>query len=239
MATQSKDKLKNTVNNGEQRRWDFERCANVHKQQHSIMEGLVDHGYPGIDPRSKVRFLLDGIRIDKFDAVKTRIMSDKRLRSDFDSCVKLYQDYICQTSKGKPTATVNISELKTGGGKRKFEVVEGRYYTKEEYNSLSADQKKDLASKRLKRRHKPCAKDSKTKRGGAKSADKSAIKNLKAVERQVSQLTKQMGKTAFADDDDTAYSTHSDTSEDRSKPTGSNRMNAARARKKKVSISKN
>ena len=50
---------------------------------------------------------------------------------------------------------------------------------------------------------------------------------------------KRMGKTAVANNDDTARSIHSDTSEDRSKPTGSNRMNAARARKKKVSISKN
>jgi hypothetical protein len=89
MATQAEDKLKNTVYNGEQRRWDFERYVNVHKQQHSIMEGLVEHGYTGIDPRSKVRFLLDGIKTDKFDAVKTRIMSDKMLRSDFDSCVTL------------------------------------------------------------------------------------------------------------------------------------------------------
>ncbi|KAI2506147.1 hypothetical protein MHU86_8282 [Fragilaria crotonensis] len=77
MATLAEDKLKNTVYNGEQRRWDFERYVNVHKQQHSIMEGLIEHGYTGIDPRSKVRFLLDGIKTDKFDAVKTRIMSDE------------------------------------------------------------------------------------------------------------------------------------------------------------------
>lgn len=44
MATLAEDKLKNTVYNGEQRRWDFERYVNVHKQQHSIMEGLVEHG---------------------------------------------------------------------------------------------------------------------------------------------------------------------------------------------------
>ncbi|KAI2506534.1 hypothetical protein MHU86_7849 [Fragilaria crotonensis] len=129
MATQAEDKLKSTVYNGEQRRWDFER--------------------------SKVRYLLDGIKTDKFDAVKTRIMSDERLRNDFDSCVTLYQDYIRQTSKSKTSATtVNISELKTGT-KRKVNQVEDRYYTKEEYNALTAPQKKELAAKRLKRGHKP------------------------------------------------------------------------------------
>ncbi|KAI2493979.1 hypothetical protein MHU86_20553 [Fragilaria crotonensis] len=190
MAAMAEDKLKSTVYNGEQRRWDFEKYVNVHKQQHSIMEGLVEHGYTGIDPRSKVRYLLDGIKTDKFDAVKTRIMSDERLRLDFDGCVTLYQDYIRQTTKTRPNNTVNISELKTSGGKRKAGAIEDRYYTKDEYAALSADQKKELASKRLKRGHKPGAKDSKVRTDGNK-AKAEVIKNLrKVMNRQVSQLAK-------------------------------------------------
>jgi len=42
-------------------------------------------------------------------------MSDERLRLDFDACVTLYEDYIRQTTKGKPNNMVNISELKTTG----------------------------------------------------------------------------------------------------------------------------
>ena len=207
MATMAEDKLKSTVYNGEQRRWDFEKYINLHKSQHSIMEGLVEHGYTGIDPRSKVRYLLDGIKTDKFDSVKTRIMSDASLRNDFDSCVTLYQDFIKQTFKSKSTPTVGISELKTSasGTKRKSE-VEDRYYTKAEYDALSADAKKELAAKRLKRGHKPGAKDSKISKGASKTKSKSnadVMKTLKAVQRGVSQLTKQ--KTA-ADDG----STHSD-----------------------------
>ena len=166
MATMAEDKLKSTVYNGEQRRWDFEKYINVHKSQHSIMEGLVEHGYTGIDPRSKVRYLLDGIKTDKFDSVKTRIMSDAALRNDFDACVTLYQDFIKQTVKSKSTPTVGISEIKTSsGGKRKSEAVEDRYYTKAEYDALSAEAKKELAAKRAKRGHKPGAKDSKTSKG--------------------------------------------------------------------------
>ncbi|KAI2512329.1 Reverse transcriptase (RNA-dependent DNA polymerase) [Fragilaria crotonensis] len=114
MATMAEQKLKDTVYNGEQRRWDFE-----------------------------IRYLLDGIKTDKFDAVKTRIMSDERLRNDFDACVTLYQDYIRQTSKKTTNATVNISELKTG--KRKADAIEDRYYTREEYAKLTPEQKKELA----------------------------------------------------------------------------------------------
>ena len=240
MATSAENKLQSTVYNGEQRRWDFERYVNVHKQQHAILEGLVDHGYAGIDKRSKVRYLLEGIKTDKFDAVKTRIMSDPILRTDFDACVTLYQDYIKQTSKTKTAAnTINISELKTG--KRKFEKVEDRYYTKEEYAALTPDQKKELASKRTKRGHKPGDKDSKVIKK-AKPNPKNVISNLKQVNRQVAQLAKQMKKAAV--DDDT-YSTSSSSNKDgdgKSKDgdgksrTGSNRDNPSLTRQKKVQV---
>ena len=80
MATTAEDKYKSTVYSGEQRRCDFEKYINVHKSRHSIMEGLVKHGYTGIDQCFKVRYLLDGIKTDKFDSVKTRITSGATLR---------------------------------------------------------------------------------------------------------------------------------------------------------------
>ena len=53
MATLAEDKQKSTAYNGEQCRWDFEEYVNLCKSQRSIMqEGLVEHGYMGIDPRS-------------------------------------------------------------------------------------------------------------------------------------------------------------------------------------------
>ncbi|KAI2513671.1 hypothetical protein MHU86_811 [Fragilaria crotonensis] len=181
-----------------------------------------------------VRYLLDGIKTDKFDAVKTRIMSDEKLRLDFDGCVTLYQDYIRQTSKGRTNATVNISELKTG--KRKFDAVEDRYYTKEEYSGLTPDQKKELASKRLKRGHKPGAKDSKVKGSKGKDGkDKNKEIIRKAVSRQVSQLAKQLGKAAV-NDEATAASDDSDSSDDEKSKAGSNRSNPSLSRQKKVSI---
>jgi hypothetical protein len=62
------------------------------------MEGLVKHEYTGIDPRSKVRYLLDGIKTDKLDSVEARIMSDATLQNDFDACVTLYKDFIKHTT---------------------------------------------------------------------------------------------------------------------------------------------
>lgn len=239
MATQAEDKLKSTVYSGEQRRWNFERYVNVHKQQHSIMEGLVEFGYVGIDPRSKVRYLLDGIKTDKLDSVKTRIMSDATLRSDFDGCVTLYQDFIKQTaskSKGNPN-NVNISEVQVhNGGKRKHsDEAEDRYYTKSEYDALSPAQKKDLANKRAKRGHKPGAKDSKVvkKTKGKSDTDKGVTKTLKAVNRTVAQLAKQISKTDIGGSDDASAVSESsaDTQPRATKPvTGTNRSNSSLTR---------
>ena len=154
---------------------------------------------------------MDGIKTDKFDSVKTRIMSDADLRNDFDACVTLYQDFIKQTSKSKSNPTVGILEIKTGGPKRKSDAISDCYYTKAEYEALDASKKKELASKRLKRDHKPGAKDSKVVKNKTKDSNKAnddVIKNLKAVKRSISQLSKQV-KGAEEEEQLTTQSTDS------------------------------
>ena len=79
--------LQQTTYQGEKRRWNFEKYSRLHKEQHIILEGLVEFGYSGIDSRSKVRYLLGGIKTLELDSVKTQIMSSPALRSDFDGCV--------------------------------------------------------------------------------------------------------------------------------------------------------
>ena len=133
-------------------------------------------------------------------------MSDSKLRSDFDACVTLYQDFIKQTTKSKPAATVSISEVKTSAGKRKPVEVEDRYYTKTEYDALSNDAKKALAAKGCKRGHTPGSKSSKVLKGKGKATDgrttAEVLKKLKAVERSVAQLTKKAEPNDDESDDD-------------------------------------
>jgi hypothetical protein len=107
---------------------------------------------------------------------------------------------------------------------------------------LSEEQKKELASKRLKRGHKPGAKDSKIKAGSGKAKGKTdgVIRNLKAVNRQVSQLAKQIGKVGAKDDSITSSTNSASTAEDGKKAkSGSNRTNASLTRQKKVTITRN
>ena len=97
MAGEAENMLSTTRYDGEKHQWNFEEYTLMHLPQHLILEALVAHGYVGIDPGSKVRFLLAGIRCSTLDAVKTRIISDESLRLDFARCVTLFKDFVKQT----------------------------------------------------------------------------------------------------------------------------------------------
>ena len=66
----------------------------AHKEQHTILEGLTDHGYYGLDARTKVTRLLYGIHTNSLDALEENIMQDTELHRDFERCVTFYKDFI-------------------------------------------------------------------------------------------------------------------------------------------------
>ena len=94
MAGEAENVLTSARYDGEKRQWNFKKYALRHLRQHLILEALMAHGYVGINPGLKVRFLLAGIRCSMLDAVKTRICSDESLRSDFTRCVTLFKDFV-------------------------------------------------------------------------------------------------------------------------------------------------
>ena len=49
MASLAEKKLAMTTYTGERRHWTFKKYITLHKDQHSILEGLTEHGYVGID----------------------------------------------------------------------------------------------------------------------------------------------------------------------------------------------
>jgi hypothetical protein len=181
------------------------------------------HGYAGIDEHSKVRHLVEGIKTDKLDTIKGQILASAKLRSSFDKCVTLFQDFIRQQTKTKSYSTLTIAKVSQTDNKRKPSggsgVVEDRYYTKEEYNALDPEQKKALLLKRAKRGHTPGTASSKVQGSKPKSAPVAVSKAVKKlVTRQVAELT----KTKKADDD---ASDASDSTSDT--PVTANRNNKA------------
>jgi hypothetical protein len=62
MASEAETKLTITLFNGEKKRFKWETYVRIHTEQHSVLNGLKDYGYEGIDDSSKVRHLLKGIK---------------------------------------------------------------------------------------------------------------------------------------------------------------------------------
>ena len=155
MASKAERCLQATCYRGETKGWNFEKYVTLHKEQHHILEGLERHGYKGIDDRSKVRYLNDGIKTTKLDTIKAAILASTNRRSDFDGCVTLYKDFITQSGDHPDLKIAGLStddgSNKDGGG-RDEDVIEDRYYSKDEYRSLTNGQKNYLRLRRNKRK---------------------------------------------------------------------------------------
>ena len=101
----------------ETRRWNFERYVTVHQEQHTILDGLVQHGHAGIDECSKTRYMMNGIKTNVLDSVKTQILADTGLRNDFSRCIVLYTRITLHktTPTGTQISTFRRSELNARG----------------------------------------------------------------------------------------------------------------------------
>ena len=120
----------NMTYHGETRCWNFERNVTVHHEQHTILEGLAQHGHAGIDGCSKTRYLMSGIKTNALDSVKTQILADTTLRINFLRWWILYQDYIAQNNANKkPDINMSAIQVECKGckdNKRKGVAVEDR-----------------------------------------------------------------------------------------------------------------
>ena len=64
--------------------------------EHNIIEGLIIHDYAGIDNRTKVLYLCNGIKSSALTPVQAMILASSKLRHDFTRCVTLFADYFRQ-----------------------------------------------------------------------------------------------------------------------------------------------
>ena len=185
MANKAEKRLETLTYTGEKRRWNFEKYTRAHKEEHNILKGLIQHGYAGIDPRSEVRHLNNGIKTNTLDVPKSQIMASPTLRENFDDAVSVYKDYIDQLDLNASQDKRNISAVRTGGKSVNFagesgKEVEDRYYTTKEYKALSQEQRMALKRKREARGHQP----------NKKSKWQNSMKeDVKALKSQISALT--------------------------------------------------
>ena len=169
MATDLESQFESLSYTQETRRWNFEKYVNKHVELYNIAEDLKLHGYSGMDETSRVRKLVNGIKTDKLDSVKTRIMSDPDIMKDFDRATSLFKDFIAQRKSLLGPSASQIAGVTTnkqasnngdgsrkGKGKRKAQTagveIKDRYYSPKEYAQLSSEEKNQLRELRNKRR---------------------------------------------------------------------------------------
>jgi hypothetical protein len=115
IASAAETKLNGTLYNGEKKRLTWETYGRIHSEQHSVLNGLKDYGYAGIDDLSKVRHLLKGIKTTELDVCKTQVMASPSLRDDFAEKVELYYTFIKQMKAENPQ--LNVSQVIFARGK--------------------------------------------------------------------------------------------------------------------------
>jgi hypothetical protein len=102
LTSAAETKLTGTLYNGEKKRSTWETYDRIHTEQDSVLNGLKDYGYTGIDDSSKVHHLLKGIKTTELDVCKTQVMAIPSLRDDFSAIVELYSTFIKQTKAENP-----------------------------------------------------------------------------------------------------------------------------------------
>ena len=188
MAGEAENMLTMIHYHGKKRQRNFEKYALMHLHQHLILEALMAHGYVGIDPGSKVRYLLAGIRCSMLDAVKTCIILDESLRMDFACCITLFKDFVKQTAQ-TTNAQLEISAMSVNNGRGKKKSKD-RWYTitMDKWCALPKDEQATIGKTRADCKKKPGGKT--PPKGGPKPGRKfGLVQKLKdKVQNQKCQL---------------------------------------------------
>jgi hypothetical protein len=213
MASEADTKLTGTLYNGEKKRFTWETYVRIHTEQHSVLNGLKDYGYAGIDDSSKVRHLLKGIKTAELDVCKTQVMASRSLHNNVAATVELYSTFINQMKAENPQ--LNVSEVsfarrksgKNSYGKRHSTgisnisnaAVDGRFFEKHECNALTPDQKNTIKLKRLKRGH---VRKSHTGTGNNNGKNNGKGATSKSLTRSIAALSTKIDKFSLPEDDD-------------------------------------
>jgi hypothetical protein len=240
MASEAETKLTNTLYNGEKKRFTWETYVRIHTEQHSVLNGLKDYGYAGIDYSSKVRHLLKGIKTTELDVCKAQVMASPSLRDDFSATAELYSTFIKQIKAENPQ--LNVSEVsftcgkagKNSYGKRHSTgisnvsnaAVDDRFFEKHEYNALTPDQKNTLRLKRLNRGH---VGKSHTGAGNKNGKNNGKAVNIKSLTRSIAALSTKIDNFSLPDDNEDEDEDESSDDEEGT----SNRSNSALTRQSK------
>ena len=111
-------RLKSLTYEGETKTWTFRKYRDAHKEIQEEARDLEKSGYAGIDKRSQVRHFLDGLKGTALDTCRNQIISDERLRSNFDAAASHVLDFInASPNLQARSASRHIAAVERDGGR--------------------------------------------------------------------------------------------------------------------------
>ena len=126
-----------------------EKYVAWHVEYHIILGNLMEYGYQGLDPGSKVWYLLNGIRCDKLSMVVAAVRATPdKYEKDFDAVVAFLSQYI---NKRAQTSSVKVASVRQSKPAKwqKTSATHGTFngkselkkYSREKYDSVLTAQK--------------------------------------------------------------------------------------------------
>ena len=151
-ASEAKMALQMLTNDEKKKAQNWEKYVVQHVKYHIVVGNLMEYGYQKLDPRSKVRYLLNSIRCEKLSTAVTAVMAHPdKYEKDFNAVVAFLTQYI---DKRASTPSVKVAPVaqntpakwqKTSSNHGTFRAkIELKKYSREEYNLMSTAQHQQL-----------------------------------------------------------------------------------------------
>jgi hypothetical protein len=164
MDNTAETKLAITLCTGEIKRFTWEMYVWIHMEHHTVLNGLREYGYSGIDGSSKVQILMRGIKTE-LDVCKANIMASPSLHCNCTGMVEFYLTFIKHMKAENPQMNVsevsyiknmqsgNNSSNKRGSSGISNAEVADRFYEKHEFNTLTPENNNAICLQIVKHGH--------------------------------------------------------------------------------------
>ena len=142
-ATDEERKLQTSHYDSERKGWAWDKYIALHKEQHAIMESLIDYGYSGMDIGTKVHHFLQGIKSTDLETVVSVVWAQpEKYGIDFYTMVS-YQGQMI-TKKGTSMQSIHISKARSCPVKPKVVAfigkIECKKYPMAVWNTMTKEQ---------------------------------------------------------------------------------------------------
>jgi hypothetical protein len=114
LANMMEARLASLTYRGKQKNWDWSRYTDAHIEQHTIAKNRMEHGYSGLDERSKVRHLLTGIQDNSVQPVVCQVLAMREDDKTFTKCLALFADFVRHLEQN-PSNMRCVAELGSAG----------------------------------------------------------------------------------------------------------------------------